>query len=214
MARRMTPAPLPPARGRLSEGSQRRASAPSVTRVMRFFAAAALLMLSGSALLVGAAIAQTSGAISAQDLSAPANTDPSRVSGNGVPAAPGVPKPPALPPIPEPDTAAATASGTAAPPDWTPKSTADLIILDKIYGTTNRVTAALGKPFTVRTLQITVLACYVRPPNVPPDAAVFLQVVDHRPDAPPPFYGWLLRAEPGLSGLADPVTDIAVGQCS
>jgi hypothetical protein len=55
---------------------------------MRFFAAAALLMLSGSALLVGAAIAQTSGAISAQDLSAPANTDPSRVLGNGVPAAP------------------------------------------------------------------------------------------------------------------------------
>ncbi len=181
---------------------------------MRFFAAAALLILPGSAFPVAMAVAQTSGGISAQDLSAPANTDPSRVLGNGAPTAPSVPKPTALPPIPEPpDATAATGSGTAAPPDWTPKSTADLIILDKIYGTTDHVTAALGKPFTVRTLQITVLACYVRPPNVPPDAAVFLQVVDHRPDPPPPFYGWL-RAEPGLSGLTDPVTDIAVGECS
>jgi hypothetical protein len=186
-----------------------------VTRAVRFFVAAALLMLPGGAISAVAAVAQTSSGISAQDLSAPANTDPSRVLGNGVPLAPGVPKLPATPAIPEPpDAAAATGSGTAAPPDWTPKSTADLIILDKIYGTTNRVTAALGKPFTVRTLQITVLACYVRPPNVPPDAAVFLQVVDHRPDPPPPFYGWLLKAEPGLSGLTDPVTDIAVGECS
>jgi hypothetical protein len=184
-----------------------------VTRALSFFAAAALLALLGSAFTV-AAVAQTSG-ISTQDLSAPANTDPSRVLGSAPAVVPGTSKPPALPPIPEPpDATAAAGSGTAAPPDWTPKSTADLIILDKIYGTTNRVTAALGKPFTVRTLQITVLACYVRPPNVPPDAAVFLQVVDHRPDPPPPFYGWLLRAEPGLSGLADPVTDIAVGQCS
>jgi hypothetical protein len=181
---------------------------------MRFLVATALLMLPGSALPVGTAIAQTGGSISAQDLSAPANTDPSRVLGSGVPAAPGVSKPPAPPPIPAPPDAATTAAGVAAPPDWTPKSTADLIILDKIYGTTNRVTVPLGKPFTVRTLQITVLACYVRPPNVPPDAAVFLQVVDHRPDPPPPFYGWLLRAEPGLSGLTDPVTDIAVGECS
>jgi hypothetical protein len=202
------------AQGPRSEGLPPRASATPVTRATRLFAAAALLVLPGSALTV-AAVAQTNSGISAQDLSAPANTDPSRVLGSGGAAAPSAPKPPAPPAIPEPpDGTAAAGSGTASPPDWTPKSTADLIILDKIYGTTNRVTVPLGKPFTVRTLQITVLACYVRPPNVPPDAAVFLQVVDHRPDPPPPFYGWLLRAEPGLSGLADPVTDIAVGECS
>jgi hypothetical protein len=170
----------------------------------RRLALAALSLLTATVVPV---LAQSAGAISTQNLTAPGNTDPNRILGS----APGAIAPTEAAPPPPP----VIAPGTAAPADWTPQTTADLIILDKIYGTTGRVTAEIGKPFTVRSLQITVLACATRPPAAPPDAAVFLQVVDTRLAAgtPPAFRGWVLKAEPGISGLNDPVTDIAIAGC-
>jgi hypothetical protein len=78
------------------------------------------------------------------------------------------------------------------------------------------VSAAVGTPFSVRFLSVTVLACWIRPPNLPPDAAVFLRVTDSHAAAgsPPEFRGWVFRAEPALSGMSDPVTDISVNGCS
>jgi hypothetical protein len=153
------------------------------------------------------ALAQSAGAISTQNLAAPGNANPNRILG-GAPGA-------AMPKVAVPPPTQFIVPGTAASADWTPQTTADLIILDKIYGTTSRVSAEIGKPFTVRSLQITVLACATRPPAAPPDAAVFLQVVDTRLAAgtPPTFRGWILRAEPGISALNDPVTDIAIAGC-
>jgi hypothetical protein len=153
-----------------------------------------------------------------QSLAPPPNTDESKVLGSGAaagatPAGSGEIAPPANPPAPE--APAPATSSTPASTDWVAKNQADLIILDKIYGSAKTVNAAIGTPFTVRFLTITVLACWTRPPTVPPDAAVFLQVTDsHAPaGSPPKFRGWIFKAEPALSGMSDPATDVSVKAC-
>ena len=156
--------------------------------------------------------------IQGQPLTAPPNTDESKVLGIGAGNAgtatgTGEIAPPATPPAPEPaPPATATIPASTA---WVAKSQADLIVLDKIYGSSREVTAAVGTPFSERFLTITVLACFVRPPSLPPDAAVFLQVTDTKAPAgtPPKFRGWVFQAEPALSGMADPATDVSVRGC-
>jgi hypothetical protein len=122
--------------------------------------------------------------------------------------------PPAAPPAPQAPSAA-TAPAVAAPSQWVPEQQAQLTILDKIYGSATTVSARLGTPFAIRFLTVTVLACWVRPPSLPPDSAVFLQVTDSHaaPGSPPEFRGWIFRAEPALSGMNDPATDISVNGC-
>ncbi|MCB8880500.1 DUF2155 domain-containing protein [Acidisoma cellulosilytica] len=121
--------------------------------------------------------------------------------------------PPATPPAPE---AAPQATATIpASTDWVQKTQANLIVLDKIYGSARAVSASVGTPFTERFLTITVLACFVRPPGLAPDAAAFLQVTDNKAPAgtPPKFRGWIFQAEPALSGMSDPATDVSVQGC-
>ena len=186
---------------------------------MRLNLLGAAIVLS-AALLGGAARpaeAQSSAAIQDQTLAPPPNTDPSKELGTGAIAAPPV----AMPAVPLPAPAGAAApAGVQAPPvaaptEWIPKTTAQLTILDKIYGTASGMAASVGGPFKVRFLTVSVLACWVRPDNLPPDAAVFLQVSDSHaaPGTAPEFRGWIFRAEPALSGLSDPVTDISVDNC-
>jgi hypothetical protein len=157
-------------------------------------------------------------AIQDQQLAAPANTDESKVLGTGAntgsTSSNGEIAAPATPPAPE---AAPPATATIpASTDWVQKTNADLIVLDKIYGSSRDVSTTVGTPFTERFLTITVLACFVRPPNLAPDAAVFLQVTDTKAAAgtPPKFRGWIFEAEPALSGMADPATDVSVRGCS
>jgi hypothetical protein len=125
-------------------------------------------------------------------------------------AAPG----PVAPPVPEPPSTSSTPP-MAAPTQWVPEQQAQLTILDKIYGSATQVSAKVGTPFAVRFLTVTVLACWVRPPTLPPDTAAFLQVTDAHaaPGSPPEFRGWILQAEPALSGMNDPATDISVTGC-
>ena len=122
---------------------------------------------------------------------------------------------PSVPPAPEAPSATATPS-VAAPTVWLPGKQAQLTILDKIYGSASTISASIGTPFSVRFLTVTVLACWIRPPNLPPDAAAFLQVTDsHAPTgSSPEFWGWIFHAEPGLSGMSDAATDISVNGCS
>ncbi len=153
---------------------------------------------------------ESTGAISSQTLPSTPETDPSRVLGNGVaPAAP-VP-PPSAPATP----GAAPGAGAPATSDWLTKTAGDFLILDKIYGVSSQTTVAVGQAFKVRSLTIKVLACLVRPPAAPPDAAAFLEVSDGHAaaGAAPVFRGWIFKSEPGLSGLADPVTDIGISDC-
>ena len=121
---------------------------------------------------------------------------------------------PAAPPVPEAPSSAAIPS-VAAPTQWVPQQQAQLTVLDKIYGSTSAVSAKVGAPFAVRFLSVTVLACLVRPPALPPDTAAFLQVTDTHaaPGSPPEFRGWIFKAEPALSGMNDPATDISLNGC-
>lgn len=183
-----------------------------------------LSCLLGGALMLGlcpAAYAQSQttdgSSIQGTPLPPPPNTSDSQGLGNG--ATPtdttGGQTPDQTPPAPEPPPGTNN-PGTPASSDWVQKSHADLILLDKIYGSFRDVTATVGTPFQVRFLTITVLACWVRPPSLPPDAAVFVQVTDsHAPaGAPPEFRGWIFQAEPALSGVSDAATDISVTGCN
>lgn len=192
-------------------------------RVLRSGLLGAWPLIAVIAMAPGAALAQSqdpsASSIQGQPLAAPPNTDESKVLG----IAPGTAgastsingeiATPATPPAPEP--APPTTATIPASTDWVAKTEADLIVLDKIYGSSRDVTAAVGTPFTERFLTITVLACFVRPPSLPPDAAVFLQVADTKAPAgtPPKFRGWVFQAEPALSGMADPATDVSVKGC-
>jgi len=147
-----------------------------------------------------------------QPLPPPPGTNETSVLGpdSAAPAAAG----PAAPPVPEAPSSTTTPA-VAAPTEWVPEQQAQLTILDKIYGSATQVSAKVGKPFAVRFLTVTVLACWVRPPSLPPDTAAFLQVTDAHaaPGSPPEFRGWILAAEPALSGMNDPATDISITGC-
>ncbi len=155
----------------------------------------------------------SSGAIQDQPLPPPPDTNESRVLGTGAMGNGSVASP-AAPPPPEAPATAAPATGASA--EWVQGKQAQLTVLDKIYGSTTKLAATVGTPFTVRFLTIDVLACWTRPPSLPPDAAAFLQVNDTHapPGAPPEFRGWVFEAEPALSGMNDPATDISVNGCS
>jgi hypothetical protein len=101
-----------------------------------------------------------------------------------------------------------------SPPDtWLPRSTATLRVLDKVDGTVTTLSLHTGESATYRTLSIAVLGCYVRPPDLPQDAAAHLKVTDSTEGAPG-FDGWVLRNEPGANLLEHPVYDIQLTGCS
>jgi len=159
----------------------------------------------------GSAADSASGQIQDQPLPPPPGTSENSVLGTNTP---GAAANPAAPPAPEAPSSAAAPS-SPAPSEWIAQQQAQLTVLDKIYGSATSVSAKAGVPFTVRFLTVTVLACWVRPPTLPPDAAAFLQVTDSHaaPGSPPEFRGWIFKAEPALSGMNDPVTDISVTGC-
>lgn len=184
-----------------------------------FLCAALLLPLSPAAQAQAQSQSQlqdSSGStIQGTPLAPPPNTSASQVLGNGATAGPAEGQDSTqTPPAPEPPPGTNN-PGTPASSDWVQKSNADLILLDKIYGSSRRVTATVGTPFQTRFLTVTVLSCWVRPPTLPPDAAIFVQVTDsHAPaGAPPEFRGWVFQAEPALSGVSDAATDISVTGC-
>jgi hypothetical protein len=155
----------------------------------------------------------SSAPIENQALPAPPNTNESGVLGTAAPDA-ATPNS-AAPPVPEAP-ASTTAPSVAAPTQWLAGHQAQLTVLDKIYGSATTVSATVGTPFVERFLTVTVLACLMRPAGLPADAAAFLQVTDSHapPGGPPEFRGWIFKAEPALSGMDDPATDISVDGCS
>ena len=53
------------------------------------------------------------------------------------------------------------------------------------------------------------------PPEEPPESAVFVEIVDVRPDSPsvPLFTGWMFASSPAVSALEHPVYDVWVIDC-
>jgi hypothetical protein len=88
--------------------------------------------------------------------------------------------------------------------------------LDKTTARISKFEAPLEKPVKFGTLTIVAKACRKRPPEEPPESAVFLQIDETRPgDAAPVrvFSGWMFASSPALSAMDHPVYDIGVLDC-
>ena len=87
--------------------------------------------------------------------------------------------------------------------------------LDKISGQAINIFAPVGVPVKFATLTITARYCYSTPPIETPETTAFIQIDDHRPDAPGKrvFSGWMLASTPSLHPLDHPLYDVWVISC-
>ena len=87
--------------------------------------------------------------------------------------------------------------------------------LDKISGQAVNIFAPVGVPVKYATLTITARYCYSTPPIETPETTAFIQIDDHRPDAPGKhvFSGWMLASTPSLHPLDHPLYDVWVISC-
>jgi hypothetical protein len=102
----------------------------------------------------------------------------------------------------------------AAPeqPQWLPRAGAVIQALDKINTEVAVLKLKDGETGQFGSLTIMVKACVVRPPDVPQDAAALLSVTDSHPGQQG-FEGWMLKAEPSVSMLQNPIYDLRVMGC-
>jgi len=113
--------------------------------------------------------------------------------------------------------AAGAAQAQPAPPAvpgpaWLPRTTAELIVLDKMRAQASPITVRVGASAMAGPLTIAVRSCVVRPPDVPGDSAAYLDVTDSRePNAA--FHGWMLAGAPSLSQMEHPIYDVRVTAC-
>jgi len=100
-----------------------------------------------------------------------------------------------------------------AEPTWLPRNAATLQFLDKVNARNLTETVKVGGTFQYGALTVLVRACVVRPADRPADAAAFLVVTNSKVRTPE-FSGWMLRSEPSLSMLEDPIYDVRVTGCA
>ncbi len=101
-----------------------------------------------------------------------------------------------------------------SPPDsWQPRQAGTVRVMNKIDSTVATVSLKVGDTVPFQSLRITLSGCFVRPPDLPADAAAHLAIADTRPDQPG-FAGWMLKNEPALNMLEHPVYDVQLVGCT
>ncbi|NKD77121.1 DUF2155 domain-containing protein [Haematospirillum sp. H1815] len=87
--------------------------------------------------------------------------------------------------------------------------------LDKAAARVQTMEVEVNRTFQIQTLQIIARACVGRPPEEPPESAVFLDVWENKANQPAVevFRGWMYASSPGLSAMEHPVYDIWVLDC-
>lgn len=102
----------------------------------------------------------------------------------------------------------------AARAEYLPRVGAVLQGLDKITARVTELEIRNGETANFHGLRIAVASCFVRPPEEPPEAAAFIDIVDDeaRP-AVPLFRGWMFASSPAVSPFEHPVYDIRVLRC-
>jgi hypothetical protein len=101
-----------------------------------------------------------------------------------------------------------------SPPDsWAPRQHGSLRVMNKIDSTVQLVDVQVGQTTSYESLLITLSGCFVRPTDLPDDATAHLKIIDQHPDAPG-FNGWVLKREPSLNMLQNPVYDVQLASCS
>ncbi|NKD45162.1 DUF2155 domain-containing protein [Haematospirillum jordaniae] len=87
--------------------------------------------------------------------------------------------------------------------------------LDKAAARVQTMEVEVNRTFQIQALQIIARACVERPPEEPPESAVFLDVWENKANQPAVevFRGWMYASSPGLSAMEHPVYDIWVLDC-
>lgn len=114
-----------------------------------------------------------------------------------------------------PDARAATTVAPPTLPDpdtWLPRQAAELRVLDKIGAQATPLVLAVGQGAGFHSLTVTLRACAVRPPELPPDSAAFLDIVDSH-EGEPGFHGWMFSGEPQIAMLENPLYDVHLLSC-
>lgn len=191
--------------------------------------ASRVTLSAAAALALGAGVAwgqnqAAGGPVVAVPEGPPVSSAPSSAVPDGALPAPDLP-PSAV--VPSGPAGAVGGDGQAAPsaipagppaqvkPIWVSQPVAVLDVLDKADGAVTRISAPVGSSFTQGQLRVAVGACEIRPPDMPPDAAVYVSVstidgggakADAKAGAKaaaPLFRGWLIRSEPGATVVGD-----------
>lgn len=98
--------------------------------------------------------------------------------------------------------------------EYLPTPGAVLQGLDKITARVTELSVKNGESVRFEGLQVAVSSCFVRPPEEPPEAVAFVEIVD--PDARPPatlFRGWMFASSPAVSPFEHPVYDVRALRC-
>ena len=102
---------------------------------------------------------------------------------------------------------------------WLSSEQAFLQTLDKITARIATVPVKLNQPFQFGTLEIELKHCAFTPPEVPPEAAAFLEIRDvgfadnEEADKITVFSGWMFASSPAVSSLEHPVYDVTLLAC-
>lgn len=96
------------------------------------------------------------------------------------------------------------------------RDVAVLQALDKITARVSEMTVKVGETAQFGRLLVKVEACRVRPPEEPPEAAVFLEITDlgrREKQQILAFRGWMFASSPAVSAMEHPVYDIWLASC-
>jgi len=82
--------------------------------------------------------------------------------------------------------------------------------LDKVTARVSTLEAPVGREVRFGTLRILVRTCRKRPPEETPETAMFLEILDLRPQGAPQrvFTGWMFASSPALSAMEHPTYDV------
>ncbi len=109
-------------------------------------------------------------------------------------------------------TPAAAQAPMSGPDSWQSRNQAELVFLDKVRAQPTAAAVRVGQSTTFGSLTITVRSCMTRPPDLPQDSAVFLDITDSRPGGAS-FRGWMLANEPSINILEHPIYDVRLTAC-
>jgi hypothetical protein len=105
---------------------------------------------------------------------------------------------------------AAALVATSAPALAQERPIAVLRALDKVTARVSTIEAPVGREVRFGTLRILVRTCKKRPPEETPETAMFLEILDLRPQGAPQrvFTGWMFASSPALSAMEHPTYDV------
>lgn len=87
--------------------------------------------------------------------------------------------------------------------------------LDKVTARVQTLNVPVNESVRIQTLELIVRTCTERPPEEPPESAVFIDVWERRPGQPVTevYRGWMFASSPALSAMEHPVYDLWVLDC-